>query len=279
MAHLVLKPSIKVGSTIAGYVVHVKYGFRAAGCEPSIYDTAFLRQVKKGVEKSFPSGPDKRQPFLLPQNTNQLAFLRPTKYTILSKVATIPGFIAMLRPHTFSQLSPSSFTFVLQDETCVPGVADAKLFNHQVRSLLTRCPVLGFYIDFKSKTMSHARAYLPNLSSPPCRYSSICPVSALLSLAGKDMIKVNFLKKAGTGKKLGEYLQSIMNSDNSISPYALRIGGRTWYLSRGMDRQFTDYLGTWKSPQASARYFRARPGAVLKICRRFFYKQQDPREP
>ena len=86
MAHLVLKPSIKVGSTIAGYVVHVKYGFRAAGCEPSIYDTAFLRQVKKGVEKSFPSGPDKRQPFLLPQYMNQLAFLRPTEYTILSKV-------------------------------------------------------------------------------------------------------------------------------------------------------------------------------------------------
>ena len=184
----------------------------------------------------------------------------------------------MLTPHTFSQVKPSSITFVLQDETCVRGVADARLFNHQARNLLNRCPVLGFYIGFKSKTMPHARAYLPNLSSPPGRYSAMCPVAALLTLAEKDMIKANFLKKAGTGKKLKEYLQSIMNLESSVSPYALRIGGRTWYLSQGMDRQFTDYLGTWKSPEASARYFRARPGAVFRKCRRFFYKQQDLRE-
>ena len=53
MAHLVLQPSIKVGSTIAGYVGHVKYGFREAGCDPLVYDTAFLRQVKKGVKNHF----------------------------------------------------------------------------------------------------------------------------------------------------------------------------------------------------------------------------------
>ena len=81
IAHLVLQPSIKAGSTIAGYVVHVKYGFREAGCDPSAYDTVFLRQVKTGVKKSFPSGPDKRHPFLLPQYINRIAFLRPTEST------------------------------------------------------------------------------------------------------------------------------------------------------------------------------------------------------
>ena len=41
-----------------------------------------------------------------------------------------------------------------------------------------------------------------------------------------------------------------------------------------MDRQFVDYLGTWKSPEASARYYRERPVAVLII--KFYISLGDP---
>ena len=233
MAHLVLQPSIKAGSTISGYLVHVKYGFREAGCDPSAYDTVFLRQIKTGVRKSFPSGPDKRHPFLLPQYINRMVFLRPTESTRLSRLATIMGFVAMLRPHTFTQFNPASVRFVLNNDICVSGVPETKLFNKQARELLSEPSVLGFFFEFKSKTMPHARAFLPNLSYPRCHYSAMCPVAALRTFAVKDEIKPGFLKKAGTGKKLKEYLQSIMNNEASISPYALRIGGRTWYISQG----------------------------------------------
>ena len=56
--------------------------------------------------------------------------------------------------------------------------------------------------------------------------------------------------------------------EQDIAPYALRIGGRTWFLANGLDRQFVDFLGTWKSPDASARYYRAAPKAVLVSLRR-----------
>ena len=183
----------------------------------------------------------------------------------------------MLRPHTFTQFNPAAVTFVRQNDICVPGVPETKLFNKQARDLLSDPTVLGFYFEFKSKTMPHARAYLPNLSHPRCHYSAMCPLAALRTFAEGEDIKPGFLKKAGTGKKLKEYLQSIMNNEASISPYALRIGGRTWYISQGLDRQFVDYLGTWSSPEASARYFRARPAAVLRKCRQFYYNQRDPR--
>ena len=41
-------------------------------------------------------------------------------------------------------------------------------------------------------------------------------------------------------------------------------------ISNGMDRQLVDFLGTWKSPDASARYFRANPRAVLLLVRKFY---------
>ena len=42
-----------------------------------------------------------------------------------------------------------------------------------------------------------------------------------------------------------------------------------------MDRQLVDFLGTWKSPEASARYFRGDPRAVILMVR-IFYLQSDP---
>ena len=71
-------------------------------------------------------------------------------------------------------------------------------------------------------------------------------------------------------KKLTEYLQFISGLDHYIAPYALGLGGRTWLLSEGTDRQYVDFLGAWKTPEASARYYRAAPQAVLVSLQRFY---------
>ena len=63
-----------------------------------------------------------------------------------------------------------------------------------------------------------------------------------------------------------------------FSPHTLRIGGRTWYISQGMDRQFVDYLGTWVSPEASARYYRENPVAVIRKVREFYAGLKHPRD-
>ena len=98
----------------------------------------------------------------------------------------------------------------------------------------------------------------------------MCPVNALLDLWKTLEIKKGFLASLGRGASLEKYLRRITGNPTPVAPYALRIGGRTWYLSHGLDRQFVDYLGTWSSPEASARYFRARPAVVLAMLRRFY---------
>ena len=89
-------------------------------------------------------------------------------------------------------------------------------------------------------------------------------------------MKGEFLKQLMKGSHLSKYLQEIANTESKIAPYALRIGARTWLISQGMDRQFVDYLGTWSSPDASARYYRANPAAVLKKIRTFFKDLPNP---
>ena len=79
------------------------------------------------------------------------------------------------------------------------------------------------------------------------------------------------------GKEVTEYISGLISSDSKVPVYALRIGGRTWNISHGLDRQFVDYLGTWKSPEASARYYREAPGTVLKKLRTFYDTLPDPR--
>ena len=61
MAHFVLKPTIKVGTTILNYETHVKYYFREEGCTEIAYSTPFLRQVRQGVQKTLPSRADDRR--------------------------------------------------------------------------------------------------------------------------------------------------------------------------------------------------------------------------
>ena len=125
--------------------------------------------------------------------------------------------------------------------------------------------------------MLRARAYLPSLSS--LRYNtalvSICPVRALIDITNRGLVKGRFCVAITKRKSLSHYLQEICGSTSPVAPYALRIGGRTWKISNGCDRQFVDFLGRWKSPEASARYFRGNPRAVLLMVREFYLKK-DP---
>ena len=101
----------------------------------------------------------------------------------------------------------------------------------------------------------------------------------LRDIGDRGWVKPKFLEKIGKGAALKEYLQKLVSSKNPVLNYALRIGGRTWNITHGMDRQFVDYLGTWKSPEASARYYRERPSAVLKKVTQFYLSLGDPANP
>ena len=88
------------------------------------------------------------------------------------------------------------------------------------------------------------------------------------------MAKINH-ELCNKKKRLTNYLQYLTGLEHYIAPYALRIGGRTWLLAEGMDRQFVDFPGTWKSPEASARYYRAAPASVLASLRRFYFSKPN----
>ena len=84
----------------------------------------------------------------------------------------------------------------------------------------------------------------------------MCPAAALVDVFNRGWVKDRFLESYGKGENLKSYLKLLTSNNTPVSPYALRIGGRTWYIIEGMNRQFVDYLGTWKSPESSAGYYR-----------------------
>ena len=105
----------------------------------------------------------------------------------------------------------------------------------------------------------------------------MCPVKALEELVRENRFNDKCLKLMGGKVKMREFLQMVTGSRKKVALYALRIGGRTWNISQGLDRQFVDYLGTWKSPEASARYYREEPAAVLLKLRKFYRDLPEPR--
>lgn len=189
----------------------------------------------------------------------------------------------MLRPHTFTQLMPNSFTLMVRDGY-FPVVArpinatETRMLSRALDVHQHRFKIVGFYIDFKAKTQREARAYFPNLSDTVTHYSLMCPVEALRKLFRKGCLsKRKFKKGFKVGAELTAYLKTL-TCGLKFSQYALRIGGRTWYISQGMDRQFVDYLGTWASPEASARYYRENPVAVIRKVRDFYANLRHPGE-
>ena len=147
-------------------------------------------------------------------------------------------------------------------------------FYRVLDEMYTTRRLMGVYITFQSKTMKEAKAYLPLLASigRTTEFSLMCPIVALLVISGRGLLKKKFLNALNRKKRLTNYLQYITGLEHYIAPYALRIGGRTWLLSQGLDRQFVDFLGTWKSPEASARYYRAAPRSVLISLHRFYWR-------
>ena len=113
MASLLMKPSINSASTILGYETHVKYAFREEGCPETLYQTTFLKQIRRGICNTLPGRADKRCAMLLPLLTGDQGFCCVNSdQDALLHFATVIGFIAMLRPHVYALLRPDSFTLV-----------------------------------------------------------------------------------------------------------------------------------------------------------------------
>ena len=269
MAWLLLNRDISRATTVLNYETHTKFMFRGEGCHPEEYETSFLGQLRRGIENVLPAQADKRKAFLLPHHLSRVEFADDPHQSVDSKIiklATVLGFIGMLRPHTFLQLK---FTALVPVCRTPPSHAQMGPTMNLADFLINRgrTPLLGFFLEFKSKTLPTARAYFPNLSTPKSTYAKMCPVKALA-----DVVFCNE-KKGDTPIKLPKvrkFLQKLTGAKKPVPLYALRIGGRTWNLNHGLDRQFVDYLGTWKSSQASSRYYRAEPAAVLRRLRRFY---------
>ena len=281
MAFLLLEPRIKAAGTILGYETHVKFKFKEEGCPEELYTTQFLKQVRRGVKNTLPSKSDKRGELLLPLLTHARSFKEGVSIRdLLLQLATSIGFIGMLRPHPFAQLQPSIFTLVTYTGRCVKMPNNKTRFKTALMETRKRGGILGFVIAFQSKTMQNAQAYMPSLCSRTGNtpLTVMCPVKALINITRRGLVAGHFLKKSTTSVKLSAYLKTITGSNTTVAPYALRIGGRTWKISHGMDRQMVDFLGTWKSPDASARYFRGNPRAVLLIVRKFYLSSDPTRE-
>ena len=104
MAHLILKPSIKVGTTILDYETHAKYQFLEEGCMEESYSTPFLRQIRQGVQKTLASRADDRRVLLRPTMIKNPNFPNVTApLDILFRFARIIEFIGMPRPHTLDR--------------------------------------------------------------------------------------------------------------------------------------------------------------------------------
>ena len=283
MAYLLLRPKILKASTILNYETHVKWWFRREGCQPFEYQTPFLKQVRTGLRKTLPSRRDSRTALILPIYSHAQSFRSSnTRELTLLKFAAILGFVGMLRPHTFGQLTRESFALVVRDATTqqfsrVINGSNLRGVREALRPHQNRFKILGFYIRFKAKTLLDAVAYFSCLSIPNTFYKDICPVLALRDVVRKGYFRrTKFLSALGRGARLNTYLKLISEDDGKISPYALRIGGRTWYITRGLDKQLVDFLGTWSSPEASARYYRETPAAVLKMLQKFYASLPHP---
>ena len=230
IAWLLLRPTITSASTILGYETHVKSLFLEEGCDESIFKTQFLRKVRRGVRNTLPMKADKRGALLLPLLAEHNAFVREGDDTsCILRFGTIMGFMAMLRPHTFEQLKPSSFTIVTDSGQCIKMPQGKHAFTNRIQELRRQHKILGFYIEFQSKTMLNAKAFLPSICSlqERSRLVSICPVRSLINIANRGLVSGYFLRILTKKKSLAIFLQYITGASTTVAPYALRIGGRT----------------------------------------------------
>ena len=160
IAFLLLKPGITKANTILNYTSHIKYVFNEEGCSEHEWKTPFLKQVRKGLRHTLPSRADMRQPLLLPLIVSDPIFLQVrTPAQRILRFATIMGFVGMLRPNALRQLSPKSFTMITADGLRIKMPNQPDQFEEELTRLRKERHILGFYIQFRSKTMRYAQAF------------------------------------------------------------------------------------------------------------------------
>ena len=111
MAFLLLEPRIRAARTILNYESHVKFKFKEEWCTEDMYDTQFLRNIRRRVKNTLPLNLDKRRALLLPLLIYNPVFQRGAMDdNCLVRFATIIGFMGILSPHTFAQLHQVIYT-------------------------------------------------------------------------------------------------------------------------------------------------------------------------
>ena len=104
MAFLLVEPRIKAAGTILNYETHVKYKFKEQGCPEEMYETQFLRQIRRGVKNTLPSKIDKRGALLLPLLIYNRSFHMCDKDNCLVRFATIIGFREVCKKRKLSYI-------------------------------------------------------------------------------------------------------------------------------------------------------------------------------
>ena len=116
---------------------------------------------------------------------------------------TILGFLGMMRPHSLQGLRPESFHIVTSNGTVNPMSNQQDIFHEELVNLLHKEKIVGYYVEFRSKTMAKARAHFPLLSTNVL-LSAICPVRALIDVSQRGLIKKGFLNSINKQQKLKE---------------------------------------------------------------------------
>ena len=117
-----------------------------------VYNTPFLRKIRRGVKNVLPGRADRRGALLLLLLVGHAAFCREKdQLGSLLSFGTIMGFMAMLRPHRFEQLNPASFTIVTWTGRCYPMPRGKRVFSKPYRT----CGANTDYLD--SSSISRAK--------------------------------------------------------------------------------------------------------------------------
>ena len=173
--------------------------------------------------------PDRRSAFILPKYIYEDSFaVTNSRKAYLIRFLVLLGFIGMLRPHTFKQLSQRSFVVVTRAGTTIPLPTSRLQAQRLLYQLKHYNVILGFYVKFQSKTMRNAKAYFPTLCKKLPQLVSMCPVTTLLEVVAKGWMTGRLpFQSVATSKQIQAFLKGLCRTEVNIAPYALRIGGRT----------------------------------------------------
>ena len=281
-AYLASRPTIKRHTTVRSYICHVKALWRDAGCPKTLLDSPLLTTVLRGVRRSLPAPPDARSAFILPLYRPPSFYTHPpSDHWLIFKAAVALGFHAMLRFGAFCQMTACCLTAILSNGeewplSCVP-----------LSLIESRQHLLGFLFTFSPKyTSSDGRvtsAYFCHICDVVPRLAVHCPACTLLSLLRRGLLRFPmrpvFDPKIFSPSALTSYLQlfscrRVANDPTLFKPHSLRIGGHTFYTSKGMSADLRDFLARRVVNRCSLRYFRASPAANLRALRAFYASLQ-----